>query len=459
MGIRAVKLSHYASFLITCAFVAACSPPEEILPGERFGLRDVLPEDSSEDAVDAADAAPVVNSNTVAAAENQSVPISLPAQVNHANWTHRAGAPDHSVQHPALSRAPTLLWAANIGQGNDRKHRITADPVVSNGAIFTLDSRSTVTAVTVAGAVIWSTDLTPATDRADDASGGGLAVEGNRIFVTTGFGVLNALDTGSGALLWSQKLDAPASGAPSVVGGVVYVATKENRGFAVDAANGRIKWQLAGTPDSSGILGVSAPAVTDQLAIFPFSSGEMVAALRDDGTRAWNALVIGHRRGRGYSSITDITGEPVVVNGVIYAGNAVGRTIAMTEAGERLWTAKDGATGPVWVTGGSVFLISDEAKLVRLDATSGARIWAIDLPYFTTEKVRRRKAIYANFGPVLAGGNLWVASSDGVMRGFNPVDGSLTSSVEIPNGAATRPAIVNGVAYLVNTNGQLLALR
>lgn len=452
MGAGAVKLSHKAASIILVGLVAACSPPEVILPGERFDLRATLPDEPGEASSEAEAQSPDE-------AENRAAPIALPASVSHNAWTHRAGEPDHSIQHPALSANPQLIWAANIGQGNGRKHRITADPVVADGRIFTLDSRALVMAHSTAGAAIWSADLTPATDRTDDASGGGLAIVGGKLFVTSGFGSLTALDAANGAVLWTQDLDAPASGAPSVAGGIVYITTRDNRGFAVDAETGRIKWQLAATPDLTGVVGASSPAVTDQLVLFPFSSGELAAAQRVDGARLWNARVAGRRSGRGYSAITDITGEPVVNNGVIYAGNAVGRTIALTLSGEQLWSAHDGATDPVWVAGGSVFLISDEAKLVRLDAASGERIWAIDLPHFTKERVRRRKAIYANFGPVLAGGRLWVASSDEVMRGFDPVDGSLVASVEIPGGAASRLVVVNNVAYLVSTQGQLLALR
>ncbi len=452
-GARAVKLSRtvtWGGLLALVALLAACER-EEILPGQRFGLREALP--AAEEAAQAAEArAPEVP-------ENRAVAIRLPAQVNHGAWTHRAGEPDHSIQHPALSPAPQLIWAAKIGQGNDRRHRITADPVVAGGRIFTLDSRARVVATSSAGATLWQADLTPAGERADDVTGGGLAIAGERLFVTTGFGALSALDAADGSLLWTQQLTAPASGAPTVSGGLVFVADEDNTGYALDAATGRIRWQLAGTPDLTAILGASSPAIAGQTVLFPFSSGELVAAATSDGTLRWRAHVAGARPGRGYSNITDITGEPVVAGGTIYAGNSVGRTVALDLGGRQIWSAEDGATGPVWVAGGSVFLISDEGRLVRLDARSGERIWAVELPYFTKQRARRRKAIYANYGPVLAGGLLWVASSDGRMRAFDPVDGALVRAVEIPGGASTRPVVVDRVAYVVSTRGQLLALR
>jgi len=439
-----VKLSHYAGILILPSFLLACTTPEVILTGQREDLRSP----AGQGAVD--------ETATPAAV---AVPISLPAPTNQTAWTHRAGSPTHRVPHLALAAAPQVIWSAKIGQGNDRKHRITAEPVLADGRIFTLDSRALVAAHSTAGAPLWTRDLTPSSDRSDDASGGGLAYGSGKLLVTSGFGSLSALDPASGAVIWTQKLDAPVSGAPTVVDGLVYVATRDNRAWAVDVENGRVRWQLSGTPGVSGIVGAASPAVTDRLAIFPFNSGELIGALRMGGVRVWNSLVTGERPGRAYSMVSDVTGEPVIANGIIYAGNTVGRTIAMNMGGERLWTAREGAIGPVWVTGGSVFLISDEAQLVRLNANTGERIWGVELPYYTKEKLKRRKAIYANFGPVLAGGKLWVACSDGQMRGFNPEDGTLVASVEIPGGAASRPIVVAGVAYIVTANGQLLALR
>ncbi|MCK0139073.1 PQQ-like beta-propeller repeat protein [Aliiroseovarius sp. F47248L] len=449
-----MKFTHSAALLVSLSLLSACSQQEYILPGEREDLRSLNPQ--TMDAAELSEAAAAVEGPDRA---DRAQPISLPAVVNHSSWTHLGGSLTHRVQHPALSPAPKLLFAASIGQGNDRKHRITAEPVVANGRVFTLDSRAQVVATSTAGATLWSRDLTPPSDRSDDASGGGLAYADGTIYVTSGFGLVSALDAATGRVKWQQKMDASGSGAPALSGGLVYVVSRDNSAWAIEAANGRVKWRLSGTPSQDGVVGVSSPAVTDRLVLLPFASGEVVAALKKGGARTWSSLIAGERAGRGYSIVTDITGEPVVKDGVIFTGNPVGRTVAIDLSGERLWTAKEGAVSPVWVTGGSVFLVSDEAQLVRLDAKTGERIWGVPLPYYTKSKNRKRKAIYANLGPVLAGGKLWVASSDGVMRGFNPVNGALVGQVAIPGGAATRPVVVNGTAYLVSRDGKLLALR
>jgi len=96
---------------------------------------------------------------------------------------------------------------------------------------------------------------------------------------------------------------------------------------------------------------------------------------------------------------------------------------------------------------------------VRMDAATGAVIWAIDMPYYDKEKAKNHKAITAHYGPVLAGGRLAVVYSDGQLRLFSPVDGSLIGGAEIPGGAASAPALAGGMLLVMGGNGQIHAFR
>lgn len=430
-----------AAVAIAALTLSACGEQEVILPGERLDLRADAPQ-TLEDAV------------------NQAAPLSLPPATVNADWTHRGGSNTHSAGHPALEGNLRQVWSASIGQGNGRKHRITADPVVADGRIFTMDSRALVTAVTASGETLWTRDLTPPSDRSDDASGGGIAAAGDAVYVTTAFGELTALDAATGDVRWVQDLDSAATGAPMIAGGVVHVVTRNALGWALDATTGRILWQVLGAPSDSGIAGGPSPAVAGSLVVFPLSSGQMIAAVSGPGTQAWAATVAGQRLERAFSRISDLSGDPVVVGEVIYAGNHSGRAAAFdATTGQPLWRADEGAMSPVWVAGGAVFLVTDENRLVRLDAATGQTVWAIDLPFFTRDRLTRRKATYAHFGPVLAGGRLLVASDDGQLRAFDPVSGALITSTELPGPAARNPVVAGGTLYIVTSNGTLHAFR
>lgn len=429
--------------VLSLAVVSGCSRDEEVLPGIRESLRGVL-----------------VDPDPVAESENQSAPISLASTSANASWPQFWGSPAVRTAHPALSATPSLIWSANIGQGNGRKQRITADPVVAESRVFTLDSSALVTATSTAGATLWTRDLTPPTDSADEATGGGLAYADGVIYVTLGFGSLNALDASDGSVIWSQDLEATSSGAPTVAGDLVYLTSGDDTGWAIERDSGRVRWQVGGAQSVSNILGAPSPVVTSDLAIFSFGSGDVQAVFRRGGLRRWDAAVVGERLGYASAKIGDITAAPVVQGNQLFVGNQSGRIVALNLGnGSRDWTAKDGAVGPIWPAGGSVFAVTDRNELIRLDAATGDRIWGVELPNFVKDRPRRRAAVFAHFGPILAGGHLLLAGSDGVLRSFDPTDGALLAQVDIPSGAATAPAIAGGTLYLVTENGQLLAYR
>ena len=439
--------------LCLIALLGACKQRELILQGERFNVRTQLDASVPVEGQPAPVAAPD-------RADNISQPIALPAASANADWTHRAGNSRHLMPHGALSASPQRVFSVNIGAASTRRNRIAAAPIVADGRIYTIDGLSGLVATSTSGARLWAVDLTAEFDKGGKVSGGGLAYGGGRLFAATGYGEVVALDPASGAVIWRQRFDAPVMGAPTVDNGVVYVSGRDGAAFALTADSGRILWDIPGTPNGVGMVGPAGPAVADTTILFPSAGGEVTAVMKDGSARIWQSSVAGRRLGRVYAAIADVTADPVVQGATTYVGTSAGRTFAInTETGQQLWSAPEGALAPVLPVGGSVFLVNDEARLIRLDAATGDLIWSVEMPYFVKEKVKKRKAITAHYGPVLAGGRLVVASGDGVLRFFNPTDGALLSTLDIPGGAAAQPALAGGTLYIVSGNGQLHAFR
>jgi outer membrane protein assembly factor BamB len=440
----AVGRSTIRALIGTAAMALAmtgCSEREELLSGPREAIRTEL-------GLAEASPAPAI-----------SVPIALPPMRTFASWPMRAGAPDNVPGHAALAAAPAPVWSVRMGTGASRRAGIAGDPVSDGARIFAMDAANRVTAVTPAGQVLWSRDLVPPNDRANEASGGGLAVVDGTLYATTGFGEVHALDATSGGTRWVQRLDAPLT-SPKAAGGLVYVVSRDGRAWAISAANGRLRWEIPSVAAPVVSASAPGPALSERLVVLPFGSGELVAALRVSGVPVWNAVVFGGRVGVALSTVDDVTGDPVIADGRVYAATLSGRTLALDlETGERIWTARDGAVSAPVAVGGSVFTVSDRNQLLRLDAATGRVVWRRDLPFFRETRVNRREGIFAQHGPVLAGGRLWVGSSDGYLRGFSPASGALQAALPVPSGAATRPIAVGGALYVMARDGTLHAFR
>lgn len=434
----------FALFGTVFLALAACAEKEIILPGAREDIR--APQ---EDATDTADT--VVNT---------SKPIRLPGQSANASWPQSFGTQAYRTAQPALRATPQRIWSTGIGSGDSRKQRITAAPVVAGGLVYTLDSGARVSGVSTSGGLVWSTDLTPAVDAEGQATGGGLAYNDGTLYVSSGFGLLSALDARTGTIRWTKKLNSTGSGTPLVSGGLIYLVAGDDTGWAVRADTGRIAWQIEATPSITNVLGAPAPIIAGDLVVFAFGSGDIIAAFRKGGLRRWNATVAGQRIGRAISRFGDVTGGPVAVGNRIYVGNHSGRTVALDgDSGERIWTTTEGALNPVWPAGDSIFSVTDRNELVRINTADGAVIWAVDLPNFVKDKPRKRGTSFANYGPIVAGGRVIVASSDGQIRLFSPESGALISTVAVPGGASSSPVVAGQTLYVVGGDGELHAFR
>ncbi|MBP7000601.1 PQQ-like beta-propeller repeat protein [Amaricoccus sp.] len=420
--------------LAAAGALAACQGRETPLPGERIAVRP--------------DTTPVL---TEAAR-----PLPLPPPVVNADWSHRNGAARGRFVHLAFSADPRLIWSADLGEGDARRRRIITAPIVAGGLVFAMDAAAQLSAFSTSGELVWRRSVAAEGQRADSGTGGGMAVDNGVLYVTTGFGQVLALDPRTGGERWRVTLDAPVRAAPAVEDGRVFVVARNDSAYALSAADGSILWRVQGA-GGPGVLGGATPAVDGPLVVIPFASGEVLGVLARSGLQVWGTAVTGGRRELVRNRISDITGDPVIDGDTVFASNQSGRSISLDRVtGERNWTIAEGSYGPAWPVGGSVFLLSDEGALVRIDAATGATIWTTQLPLYYNEK---RKEAIVHYGPVLAGGRLWAAGSDGLLRAFSPNDGTLLATVELPGGAAAGPAIARGVMYVVTRDGRLLAFQ
>jgi len=417
--------------------LASCSGnSNRILPGERVSIRPQLQ------------------------SENAAAAIALGAPVSNANWLQEGYGANHVVPHLALSANPTLRWSADIGRGNSDRSRITASPVLAGGVVYTLDAGGNVQAsATDSGAMLWQADITPIGEaNGAEGFGGGLALDGSSLYVTTGFGELLSLEASNGAVNWRYEFDAPLRGGPTVSGGRVFVMASNDVAYAIDGARGQLSWTIRG-PQGTGpvTMGGSSPAISGQNVVLPFSTGRSVGATTG-GTSRWESDVNAVRLSDVRAMIGGLPGAPVIAGGRVYMANAGGEIAARRVTnGSEIWSVPAGATDGAAVISGAVFIMSDTSQLLRIDAASGRVIWAAQLPEFT--KPSKRKGFIAHYGPVVAGGQVIVAGTDGRLRFFDPVSGAETYSVALPAGAASAPIVAAGVLYVLNQKGKLLAFQ
>ncbi|WP_029007079.1 PQQ-binding-like beta-propeller repeat protein [Azospirillum halopraeferens] len=387
-----------------------------------------------------------------------SMPVVLPPAVANDTWSQVGGTPDHAPGHLALAAAPAEAWRGDVGRGSGGARMLMTPPVVAGGRIYAMDAESNVSALDAqTGRSLWQVGTRPERERGD-ATGGGVAAADGRVFAATGFGEVLALNAGDGTVLWRSRVSGPVRGAPSMAGGRVYVVTVDNQLSVLSAENGDALWTHAGLLETAGLLGSSSAAVTSNLVVAPFSSGELFGLRPENGRIAWQENLAAIRRSGALSGLADIRGLPVVDRGLVFAISHSGRMVAVDERiGARVWEQEIGGVETPWVAGDFVYVVNNDAEVVALVRQTGRAKWVVSLDRY--EDARRREGRITWAGPVLAGGRLWLAGSNRQLLALSPEDGSVQARYTLPGAAYLPPVVANNTLYVLTDGGTLVAYR
>ncbi len=373
-------------------------------------------------------------------------------------WSQPGGTASNSP--PPATGAATLdrAWRANIGQGSTNRVQIAAPPVIAGGRLFFLDADHRIHAVNAnTGDRIWSQQLRPARGRDRVARGGGVAASGDRVFVTTGFGFLAALDANTGREIWRTDGGAPFQAAPTVLGGRVFATTNDSELIAFDAQTGEVQWTFQAIAETARILSASSVAIENDTVVAPFASGEVVALLVANGRRLWSDSLSRSGQLTSLSAINDIAGRPVIDGGAVYAASHSGVLAAIDlRTGQRIWARAFASTQTPWVAGGVLYAVSTDGELAAFDRMTGGVFWVRQLRRYRDEGDREGRVAWT--GPIMVGGRLVLANSLGEVVAVSPTNGQTLATAEVGDPVFIPPVTANDRIYVVTNEARLVAL-
>lgn len=396
-----------------------------------------------------------------------SIEVLLPPATVNESWTQPAGNSAHAMGHLGLSASPAKAWEASIAGGTNRA-RLAAAPIVAAGRVYAIDTDARVHAFDAqSGRTLWTAFAGDASD--DDRGkgamrntkalfGGGVSIEGDRLFATNGLGDVVAMNAADGAVVWRKRPGGPLRGAPTLSNGNVYVVSQDNQVLALRQSDGNVEWTEAGTLEVSGVFGVAAPAAAQGTIVAGFSSGELNAYRYENGRILWQDALSRTSISTSVGTISDIDADPIIDQGRVYAIGSGGRMVALElVTGQRLWEINAGGIATPWIAGEWIFAVTDDARLLSIARSNGRVRWATQLPRWKSPKSKKGPISWA--GPVLAGGRLVAASSDGQIAYVSPTTGAIEASVKYGKAISLAPVVANNTLYLLDDDGRLTAWR
>jgi outer membrane protein assembly factor BamB len=438
-----LKLPRRAALTLPAAALAACTTPKPKILGTQIPVL------------------PVTLGLNVA---GDAPPVSLPPPAPLSAWPLLAANADHAPGNVAGPTGFAQRWRAKIGTPGGLRQPLIASPVAANGLVYTMDADANVSAFSLqSGERQWHTGTRPKHVTVTNI-GGGIGYDATTgsgiLYAGTGYSELLALDAASGKIIWRQPLDFPARSAPTIAGGIVALNIQNEILLTFDPASGTPGWRYTGriAPATASVALAGAPAIDSGILVAGFSSGTLAALDVNSGTPFWEQSLASAFGQASSLDFSDITGAPVIANGVAYAAS-LGQTMMAVDirSGAKLWTIEASGSEAFCAVGDFLFVLDTDDNLAAIHADDGLVSWTLQMPLFKNAK--KKKGAKTWNGPVMINSELVLTSTSGDVVTVDPVAGAISSQLKLAGPADLPPIAVGGSLVQLTRDAILTAYR
>ena len=265
------------------------------------------------------------------------------------------------------------------------------------------------------------------------------------IYVASSDGEVAAINAANGARLWRVELERPLSGGVGYHNRSLYLGGADGSVLQLSAEDGAVEWEAA----VSGEV-LAAPVVSDDWVIVQTYDGKLLGFRSGAEEPSWtftSDVPVLSLRG---------TSAPILVGGNAIAGFGDGKVVAVdVDSGNISWEARIGVPqgsseidrivdvdGAMTQQGIELFVASYQGRVAALDSRTGRKLWQQNVSSVT--------------GTNVGFGNVYVADVDGTLSAFlRTGQGVRWQNIELGYRELSRPTPVSSYVATVDFEGYL----
>ena len=301
------------------------------------------------------------------------------------------------------------------------------------------------------------------------------AVSDGVVYVGSRDNNLYAIDAWTGQEKWRFITGTWVTSSPAVSNGSVYVGSEDKNLYAIDAVTGKKQWQFA---TGGGVS--SSPTVSNDVVYFGSADKNLYAVDAVTGKEKWRFQAGG------------MSTSPAVADGVVFAVFDINGLFAIDAvAGRELWNFHPYPGGlayssPAIANGVVYFGQSQSHHIIAVDAKTGKPLWEFgtmgwirsspavsDKTVYVGSQDKNLYAIDAVNGkekwrfttgglvlssPAIADGIVYIGSEDKNLYAIDAVTGLEQWRFTMGDGVDSSPAVANGIVYIGSNDGKLWAI-
>jgi outer membrane protein assembly factor BamB len=329
------------------------------------------------------------------------------------------------------------VWATKIS-GEEPKLRLGLDVAVSGERVFVASHKGLVDAFDLkTGKRLWRHAL-----KAPLSAGPSAGQE--LVMVGTSKGEIIALSQTDGSQRWRVRINAEILSAPAIAGNAVVVRAVDGKLHGLSPTDGTENWMTDQQVPRLSLRGTSTPLLAGDLAVTGFDNGRVIAVNRNNGTTVWDATVGQSHGSTELARLIDVDAAVVGDGEDLFAVAYQGRVAHLSrDTGEILWTHDMSSYRGLAIDSGSVYVSTADGSVVRLDRMNGTEQW--------TQKALARRQLTA---PVIYGGYVVVADAGGVIHWLDPTSGEFVSRALVDKSGASKSVQSKGISLKLRISSE-----
>ncbi len=335
------------------------------------------------------------------------------------------------------------VWSRSIGDGQG-KTWLKIEPAVDGDTLYVADAEGLVMALrSDDGKVLWRQAL-------EIPIGGGVTASDGLVLVGTLDGHVIALKQDDGSEIWRAPVTSEVLGAPATDGRIVVVQTIDDKLTGFSAEDGRKLWQQDTLQPLLTLRGSSSPLVVDGTVFAGFANGEARAYRAGNGSLVWEGRVAVPQGSSELERMVDVDGTPVMTGGALYMVSYQGNVVALDPDSGRIRWAREASSFQGLAEGfGNLYLSDDKSILSAVDQRTGSVIWS--------QKDLERRQLS---GPATWSSYVLVGDYEGYLHVVSQLDGQLLGRKKIDSsGIRAKPVVSGDMIYVYGNGGELSALQ
>lgn len=284
-----------------------------------------------------------------------------------------------------------------------------------------------------------------------DRFSGGVEAADGLVFVGTTRGEVVAFDAANGKPRWRTPVSSEVLSAPVLSESILVVRSGDGRIVGLDATDGARRWEyLPVNPPALIIRNPFKVRIVDGVVYAGLAGGRMVALRLSNGGLVWEAAVSQPKGETELERVTDVLSTPIVEGGQACAVSFQGRIACFDAArGSLSWARNASSPGGLAASATGFFFVDESSHLHAVDRSTGASLWKVD------------QFSYRSLGaPAVVGRYLVVGDFEGYLHFVTQDDGRIVGRVSTDGGPLpTAPLAIgdNGLA-VQTTEGHLYAV-